>query len=191
MAVPPLVVATAREGWRWQWRQLMQGLGPADTEGRYVRPPSDRLKVTVPDATALDRRSALQRPRLVIGRSCPWAHRTWLMHGLRHLEGSLELLMATADHRAGRWTLEPTWMDCSTLVELYRHCGTPPNHRATVPALWIPETMTTVLRNSWAMTVRPSAKPSIAGLAVMERQTWPRKAPKRPSSVGKPCCNKR
>ena len=135
MAVPPLVVATAREGWRWQWRQLMQGLGPADAEGRYVRPPSDRLEVTVPDAAALNRRSARQRPRLVIGRSCPWAHRTWLMHRLRHLEGSLELLMATADHRAGRWTLEPTWMECSTLVELYRHCGTPPNHRATVPAL--------------------------------------------------------
>ena len=135
MAVPPLVVATAREGWRWQWRQLMQGLGPADAEGRYVRPPSDRLEVTVPDAAALNRRSARQRPRLVIGRSCPWAHRTWLMHRLRHLEDSLELLMATADHRAGRWTLEPTWMDCSTLVELYRHCDTPPNHRATVPAL--------------------------------------------------------
>ncbi|MGC6482041.1 MAG: glutathione S-transferase C-terminal domain-containing protein [Synechococcus sp.] len=135
MAVPPLIVATARDGWRWQWRQLMQGLGPADAEGRYVRPPSDRLAVTLPDAAALAQRSPQQRPRLVVGRSCPWAHRTWLMHSLRHLAGSLDLWMATADHRGGRWTLEPAWMGCSTLVALYRHCGTPPHHRATVPAL--------------------------------------------------------
>ena len=135
MAVPPLVVATAREAWRWQWRQLMQGLGPADATGRYVRPPSDRLEVTIPDSKALHKRSQTERPRLVIGRSCPWAHRTWLVHRLRRLEGSLSLLMATADHRAGRWSLEPTWLGCSSLLELYRHCGTPPHHRATVPAL--------------------------------------------------------
>ena len=135
MAVPPLVVATARDGWRWQWRQLMQGLGPADAEGRYVRPPSDRLEVTVPPSEELLGRSMQQRPRLVIGRSCPWAHRTWLMHRLRQLEGTLTLLTAKADHRAGRWSLAPSWLGCDSLLALYRHCGTPPHHRATVPAL--------------------------------------------------------
>ncbi|WP_413744398.1 glutathione S-transferase C-terminal domain-containing protein [Synechococcus sp. MIT S9451] len=135
MAVPPLVIATARDGWRWQWRQLMQGLGPADAEGRYVRPPSDRLEVTVPSSEELLGRSMQQQPRLVIGRSCPWAHRTWLMHRLRQLEGTLTLLTAKADHRAGRWSLAPSWLGCDSLLALYRHCGTPPHHRATVPAL--------------------------------------------------------
>ena len=97
MALPPLVVATAREGWRWQWRQLMQGLGPADAEGRYQRPASDRMDVLIPDRSGLKLRTDAERPRLVIGRSCPWAHRTWLMHRLRRLEGTLTLLMATAD----------------------------------------------------------------------------------------------
>ena len=135
MAIPPLVVATAREGWRWQWRQLMQGLGPADAEGRYRRPPSDRMDVAIPDPSELQLRCDAQRPRVVIGRSCPWAHRTWLMHRLRRLEGTLTLLMATADHRAGRWSLVPSWLGCESLLALYRHCGTPPHHRATVPAL--------------------------------------------------------
>lgn len=135
MAIPPLVVATAREGWRWQWRRLMQGLGPADAEGRYRRPPSDRMDVAIPDPSELQLRCDAQRPRLVIGRSCPWAHRTWLMHRLRRLEGTLTLLMATADHRAGRWSLVPSWLGCESLLTLYRHCGTPPHHRATVPAL--------------------------------------------------------
>ena len=135
MALPPLVVATAREGWRWQWRQLMQGLGPADAEGRYQRPASDRMDVLIPDRSGLKLRTNAERPRLVIGRSCPWAHRTWLMHRLRRLEGTLTLLMATADHRAGRWSLVPAWLGCESLLALYQHCGTPPHHRATVPAL--------------------------------------------------------
>ncbi|MBM5820490.1 MAG: glutathione S-transferase family protein, partial [Cyanobacteria bacterium K_DeepCast_150m_m2_101] len=40
MAIPPAVVSAARAGWRWQWLQLMQGLGPADGEGNYRRPAS-------------------------------------------------------------------------------------------------------------------------------------------------------
>jgi len=154
MAIPPLVVAAAREGWGWQWRQLMQGLGPSDREGRYVRPPSDRLEVVVPSEEALQGRSSETRPRLVIGRSCPWAHRTWLMHRLRRLDGTLTLLMATADHRAGRWSLTPSWLGCDSLLALYRHCDTPPHHRATVPALIDPgrdtETAATLLGNDSA-----------------------------------------
>ena len=135
MAIPPLVVAAARNGWHWQWLRLMQGLGPADAEGRYTRPPSDQLAVAALSEDELNNRSPEHRPRLIIGRSCPWAHRTWLVHRLRRLEGSLTLLTATADHRGGRWSLEPPWLNCPSLLDLYRTCGTPPNHRATVPAL--------------------------------------------------------
>lgn len=57
------------------------------------------------------------------------------MHQLRGLEDSLVLLIATADHNAGRWQLAPPWLECDSLLSLYRHCGQPPEHRATVPAL--------------------------------------------------------
>ena len=29
MAIPPVLVKTARCGWAWQWQRLMGGLGPA------------------------------------------------------------------------------------------------------------------------------------------------------------------
>jgi len=139
MSIPPIVVMAARSGWRWQWSRLMGGLGPADSAGNYRRPISDHLEAERPDPEQLRVRSDHQRHRLIIGRSCPWAHRTWLVHRLRGLENSLTVLMATADHRAGRWQLDPPWLGCNSLLELYRACATPPSHRATVPALVDPQ----------------------------------------------------
>ena len=140
MSIPPVVVAAARTGWNWQWHRLMGGLGPADTEGNYKRPASDHLKAKRPDTRDLLERPCEQRPRLIIGRSCPWAHRTWLMLRLRGLDRTVSLLMATADHRAGRWRLDPPWLNCSSLLELYQHFEAPPSHRATVPVLVDPKT---------------------------------------------------
>lgn len=137
MAIPPVLVKTARCGWTWQWQRLMGGLGPSDSAGNYQRPATDHPAATLPTEPLVGR-STTDRPLLILGRSCPWAHRTWLVHTLRQLDGSLTLLMAEADHQAGRWRLTPPWRDCSTLLELYRHCGAPPSHRATVPVLLDP-----------------------------------------------------
>ena len=120
----------------------MGGLGPADADGNYTRPSSDPLIPPALNPEDLLQRSASQRPMLVIGRSCPWAHRTWLVHQLRQLQDSVVLLMATADHNAGRWALNPAWEGCDTLLSLYRHCGAPPSYRATVPVLVDPKTRT-------------------------------------------------
>ena len=140
MSIPPVVVTAARRSWRWQWQRLMGGLGPADAAGNYTRPSSDPLTPPALNPADLLQRSADQRPILVIGRSCPWAHRTWLVHQLRHLHNSLTLVMAQADHNAGRWALNPAWEGCNTLLELYQHCGAPPSYRATVPVLVDPKT---------------------------------------------------
>jgi putative glutathione S-transferase len=48
MPIPPAVVAAARCTWHWQWQQLMAGLGPADADGNYRRPPRN-LTNFVPD----------------------------------------------------------------------------------------------------------------------------------------------
>ena len=142
MSIPPAVVAAARLGWHWQWNQLMGGLAPADAKGNYRRPPSQHQQATLPAEQELINRSADQYPRLIIGRSCPWAHRTWLVHELRNLQSSLSLLLAQADHKAGRWQLDPDWLGCKSLLALYQRCGAPPSHRATVPALVDPGTTT-------------------------------------------------
>ena len=135
MTIPPVVVKAARDAWNWQWLRLMGGLGPADHQGNYRRPQSDHLAAEQPDPSDLEGRDREDRPHLIIGRSCPWAHRTWLMVQLRGLREQLGLVMASADHRGGRWTLDPAWLDCDTLLALYRRCQAPPSHRATVPVL--------------------------------------------------------
>lgn len=126
----------------------MGGLGPADAAGNYTRPSSDPLTPPALNPEDLLQRSADQRPILVIGRSCPWAHRTWLVHQLRHLQDSVTLVMARADHDAGRWALNPAWEGCKTLLELYQHCGAPPATGPPCLCWWIPRRAA-----CWAMTV--------------------------------------
>ncbi len=135
MSIPPVVVATARMGWNWQWNQLMNGLAPADVEGNYQRPQSQHRKAKLTEICELEQRSSELLPRLLIGRSCPWAHRTWLVHQLRDLKDTLTIQLVYANHSAGRWELETPWMGCESLLDIYKRCGSPPSHRATVPAL--------------------------------------------------------
>ena len=135
MGIPPLIVHAAKKSWHWQWNQLMNGLAPCDKNGNYCRPISQKLNAIVPLKKELINRSSEQLPRLVLGRSCPWAHRTWLVYQLRGLENTLKLLFANADHNKGQWNINPKWMGGKTLLEIYKLCETPPNLRATVPAL--------------------------------------------------------
>ena len=180
MAIPPALVKTARWGWSWQWQRLMGGLGPADSSGNYKRPAGDHPAATLP-TQSLDGRSPDERPLLILGRSCPWAHRTWLVHTLRGLGSSLNILMAQADHQAGRWQLDPPWQSCHSLLELYRHCGAPPSHRATVPVLMDPleprilgneSAQLVELLNRWpAAAEAPDLAPEDLGEAIATWQT--------------------
>ncbi len=135
MSIPPAIVTCTRAAWSWQWRQLMKGLAPTDPKGNYRRPSSDKPHAIGLSKEELIGRSEDQKPRLIVGKSCPWAHRTWLVHQLRGLRNNLSLLVVKADHNSGRWKLEEEWLGCNSLLELYQLCGSPPSHRATVPAL--------------------------------------------------------
>jgi putative glutathione S-transferase len=132
MAVPPLLVASVRAAWHCQWRQLMKGLGPADAAGNYRRPESAFAASPELPASAATRGVH----GLIVGRSCPWAHRAWLVWSLRQLAGSLELVVAEPDPRAGRWRFDTPYEGANALVELYRRSGGDPKARATVPALY-------------------------------------------------------
>ncbi len=135
MSIPPCVVATARLAWNWQWNQLMNGLAPCDKAGNYLRPKSEGISSELPSADEVQNRAYEQLPRLIIGRSCPWAHRTWLVYKLRGLEDTLQLIIVQADHKEGRWKLKPSWKDCDSLLSLYKLCGIDSKKRATVPVI--------------------------------------------------------
>jgi putative glutathione S-transferase len=72
---------------------------------------------------------------LIVGRSCPWAHRAWLVWALRQLQQSIRLLIVEPDPQAGRWRFRTPFLGCNTLQELYRRSGADANQRATVPVL--------------------------------------------------------
>ena len=130
------MVQAARGLWRWQWHQPMGGLGPADAEGHYRRPPAPFATTPPLPADA----AAPAGHVLIVGRSCPWAHRAWLVWSLRQLAGSLELLVVEPDPAAGRWRFSEPFEGCTSLAELYRRSGArnPAGGavRATVPALY-------------------------------------------------------
>ena len=132
MAPAPLLVKTARCLWQWEWQQLMGGLGPADAEGNYRRPAGAfaALPPLPSDAAAADNHV------LIVGRSCPWAHRAWLVWTLRQLGQSITLLVVEPDPEAGRWCFSEPFEGCTTLAELYRRSGAGAAVRATVPALY-------------------------------------------------------
>jgi putative glutathione S-transferase len=132
MAIPPPLVAGVHAAWRCQWRQLMKGLGPADAAGNYRRPESAFAATPELPATAAD----AGVHGLIVGRSCPWAHRAWLVWSLRQLAGSLELVVVEPDPKAGRWRFDTPYEGANALVELYRRSGGDPKARATVPALY-------------------------------------------------------
>ncbi len=131
MAIPPAVVRAARAGWHWQWLQLMNGLGPADGEGNYTRATGAFVQRPPLPANAGEAGGHV----LIVGRSCPWAHRAWLVWLLRQLQGSIELLTVEPDPEAGRWRFSQPFLGCSTLQELYQRAGADPSQRATVPVL--------------------------------------------------------
>lgn len=110
----------------------MGGLGPADARGRYQRPASPFTALPPLPADAGERGGHV----LIVGRSCPWAHRAWLVHSLRGLGATLELLVVDPDPQAGRWRFREPFEGCETLAELYRRSGAPRGTRATVPLLW-------------------------------------------------------
>ena len=138
MAIPTIFVKTARQIWNFEWKILMNGLAPSDSKGNYQRPKNIQQKIQIPSKGDLKDRDADQMPCLIIGKSCPWAHRVWMIYEIKGLKKSINLHIAEVDSSGGRWILEPNIKGCRTLQELYRKCGNTQSRRATVPMLFDP-----------------------------------------------------
>jgi putative glutathione S-transferase len=164
MRPPAPLIRTARRLWQCQWRQLMAGLGPADREGRYRRPasPFTALPALPPDAAGAGAHV------LIVGRSCPWAHRAWLVWSLRRLADTIELVVVEPDPEAGRWRFTEPFAGCSTLAELYRRSGAPASAPATVPLLWSRQRQTVLVGESARLIELLDAWPAPEGAAQLQ-----------------------
>jgi putative glutathione S-transferase len=153
-------VRTARSLWHWQWLQLIGGLAPADAQGTYRRPPSvfDGALEVPGDA------GEAESHVLIVGRSCPWAHRAWLVWALRRLEASIRLVVVEPDPQAGRWRFSEPFEGCGTLAELYDRCGAPAGTRATVPLLYARRRRQVVVGESARLIELLNRWPSASGL---------------------------
>ena len=138
MAIPQLFVKTAREIWNCEWNILMNGLGPADSKGNYKRPENIQQEICIPSKEDLEKRELDQMPYLIIGQSCPWAHRVWIMHEIKGLQATINLHIAQVNTSSGRWIFQPDLKGCKTLQDLYKKCNSYQIKRATVPMLFDP-----------------------------------------------------
>jgi len=138
MSIPPIFVKTAREIWNCEWNILMNGLAPSDSKGNYKRPENIQQEICIPTKEDLEKRELDQMPYLIIGQSCPWAHRVWIMHEIKGLKTTINLIIAKVNTAGGRWIFEPNLKGCKTLQELYKKCNDYKIKRATVPMLFDP-----------------------------------------------------
>ena len=138
MATPPILVKAAKEIWNCEWNILMNGLAPSDSKGNYKRPKNLQSEIQIPTKDDLRTRDMDQMPYLIIGQSCPWAHRVWIMHEIKGLKATINLNVAQVNTSSGRWIFQPNLKGCKTLQDLYKKCNQYKIKRATVPMLFDP-----------------------------------------------------
>ncbi|MEL6138330.1 MAG: glutathione S-transferase family protein [Cyanobacteria bacterium J06626_23] len=131
---PGLVVKTGRFAWTTLWHIMMSKLAPRDKSGAYVRPESAFRHWVETTAQALHP-SAARRYELIVGMSCPWAHRTLVTRALKGLESAISVTVV-APSDAGVWAFAEPLEECATLPEFYRKLQPGYQGRATVPVLW-------------------------------------------------------
>ncbi|MGD1938779.1 MAG: glutathione S-transferase family protein [Cyanophyceae cyanobacterium] len=136
MGLPPTFVIKAGQTlWNSLWHTMMGSLAPRDGQGSYQRPASQFRQWV--DANPNSKIPAEPgRYRLIVGRSCPWAHRTLVVRALKGLDTVIPVTWAIADPSVGGWRLSTPFEGCDTLAAVYQKASPQYDGRATVPMLW-------------------------------------------------------
>lgn len=127
---------------------------PGKTNGRYVRPDSQlRNWVTADDSSGFPAEAG--RYHLYIAINCPWAHRTWIFHILKHLEPVISLSIVSPQRTDQGWVFGShdaryydTLLGKRYLHEIYTLAQPDYTGRVTVPVLWDKQRRTIVNNES-------------------------------------------
>ena len=145
-ALPPgLIVRTGKFVWNTMWHTMMSQMAPRNQKGDYVRPESSfRAREISPEPG---------RYRLIVGMSCPWAHRTLVTRALKGLEDAIVHTTVYPSTDEGRWLFDSAqsdlpFADCRSLPDFYSSAQPGYTGRATVPVLWDSKTKTIVNNES-------------------------------------------
>lgn len=151
-ALPPgLIVRTGKFVWNTLWHTMMSQMAPRNKSGAYVRPESEfRDRAITPETN---------RYFLIVGMSCPWAHRTLVTRALKGLTEAIDVFTVYPSTDEGRWLVEsgqdqsnqsePLLADCHALIDVYNRCQAGYSGRATVPVL-CDRTTKTIINNESA-----------------------------------------
>ena len=80
------LIKASRKFWFWYWTQLMNGFAPSDIQGNYKRPKG----ITIDSEYDINNESG--QIYLLVGNSCPWCHRTLLIHKIKHLSKKVKVI---------------------------------------------------------------------------------------------------
>lgn len=145
---PAALVGAVRFAWNSGWSIMMKQLAPSDNRGAYHRPIS-KFRTRLPHPVA---ESELGRYHLYVSLTCPWAHRTVIVHALKGLHEAVPLSV-TVPSSTGSWEFRPETRElmdpeavllptidkangCQRLMDVYKLRKGGYDGRATVPMLW-------------------------------------------------------
>ncbi|KKI98387.1 glutathione S-transferase family protein [Prochlorothrix hollandica] len=169
---PGLLIQTGQWVWSSLWQVMMSQMAPRDRDGAYIRPASQfrhdlglppELEKTEPEKiqpekiqpekTNSPHPAEPNRYRLIVGLSCPWAHRTLVVRALKGLEETIAVTLVVPRPEAGGWIFTEPFAGCQTLAQAYALAQPGYQGRCTVPVLW-DDRHNTIVNNESADIIR-------------------------------------
>ncbi|MGA1132006.1 MAG: glutathione S-transferase family protein [Prochlorotrichaceae cyanobacterium] len=144
---PGILIQLAQTLWHGGWSVMMGQMAPRNPAGEYIRPASE-FRQRVGEDPKSPFPADFQRYGLIVGWSCPWAHRTLMVRALKGLTDCLPVTIVSPSPQTGGWSFESPFQDCSTLREFYQRAQPGYQGRSTVPVLWDQQTGTIVNNES-------------------------------------------
>ena len=120
----------AKRFWFWFWTKLMNGFAPSDSQGNYKRPaglPADQTNNLICNT---------KNSYLLVGKSCPWCHRTLLVYKIKNLSKKVKVIFLKADVNSGQWIFDKKFEGCKTLHQFYKKAKKKNIFRSTLPLLF-------------------------------------------------------
>jgi glutathionyl-hydroquinone reductase len=144
---PKLIIKLGKFVWTTLWHLMMSQLAPRNKSGEYIRPSSQfRNSINTEEGNLYQ--PTTKRYNLIVGLSCPWAHRTLVVRALKGLEDAISVTIVSPSPIEGGWVFNQEYEGCRTLAELYEQAELGYGGRFTVPVLWDTQTKTIVNNES-------------------------------------------
>ena len=130
MKLSSFLIYFARNFWFWFWRRLMDGFAPSDNKGNYLRPKGISSDNSF-QSESIKNKSLF----LLVGVTCPWCHRTVIVHKLKNLSKEIPIIYMKGKYETGEWVFEKEFYKHKTLKSIYKRSNQRNYFRATAPVL--------------------------------------------------------